>query len=86
MERSMKEIAAMNTLTTAAPAEMERRPGASFSIADWCRHRQISVSMFYKLLAQGKAPVSIRVGRRRTITAEADAAWARAQQAETTQD
>ena len=56
----------------------ERRPGGSFSIAEWCRHRRLSVSMFYKLDAMGKAPATKRLGRRRTITQEADEAWARA--------
>jgi hypothetical protein len=56
----------------------ERRSGGSFSIAEWCRHRRLSVSMFYKLDAMGRAPSTIRVGRRRTVTHEADAAWAAA--------
>ena len=38
--------------------------------------------MYYKLKAQGKAPATLPIGRHRTITAEADAAWARERQAE----
>jgi hypothetical protein len=38
--------------------------------------------MYYKLKTQGKAPASLPVGRHQTITAEADAAWARERQAE----
>ena len=58
----------------------ERRSGGSFSIAEWCRHRRLSVSMFYKLDQEGRAPATIRIGRRRTVTQEADTAWAAANQ------
>jgi hypothetical protein len=54
------------------------RTGGSFSVAQWCKHRGISVSFFYKLSAQGMAPATQRLGRRRLITSEADQAWARA--------
>jgi hypothetical protein len=40
--------------------------------------------MYYKLKAQGKAPATLPIGRHQTITAEADAAWARERQAEAT--
>jgi len=60
-----------------------RRLGGSFTIPEWCEYRRLSISMFYKLRAQGKAPATLPVGRHQTITAEADAAWARERQAET---
>ena len=60
-----------------------RRLGGSFTIPEWCEYRRLSISMFYKLRAQGKAPATLPVGRHQTITAEADAAWARKRQAET---
>ena len=59
-----------------------RRSGGSFTIPEWCNHRRISVSMFYKLKAQGKAPAMLPIGRHQTITDEADATWARERQAE----
>jgi hypothetical protein len=62
-----------------------RRSGGSFTIPEWCNHRRISVSMFYKLKAQGKAPSTLPIGRHQTITVEADAAWARERQAEATE-
>jgi hypothetical protein len=62
---------------TPAPAE-GRRSDSSFSIAEWCRHRNVSISFFYKLDAMGKAPATLRLGRRRTITFESDRAWAAA--------
>jgi hypothetical protein len=53
----------------------ERPPGGDFEISEWCSFRRISVSMFYRLDSQGKAPATVYTGRRRTITAEADRAW-----------
>jgi hypothetical protein len=38
--------------------------------------------MYYKLMKQGKTPRTLPIGRHQTITAEADAAWARERQAE----
>jgi len=64
------------------PQVTARRFGGSFTIAEWCKHRRVSISMYYKLRAQGKAPATLPVGRHQTITAEADAAWARERQAE----
>jgi hypothetical protein len=55
--------------------------GGSFTIPEWSRHRRISISMYYKLRAQGKGPTTLDVGRHQTITAEADAAWVRERQA-----
>jgi hypothetical protein len=51
-------------------------PG-SFSIAEWCRHRRVSVSFFYKMRAEGWGPKTMAVGSRETISAEADAQWCR---------
>jgi hypothetical protein len=59
---------------TPAPPEA-RRSGSSFTIAEWCQHRRISISFFYKMDAMGKAPATLRFGRRRMISAEADADW-----------
>ena len=56
----------------------------SFTVPEWCKHRRISVSMYYKLRKQGKTPGTLPIGRHQTITAEADAAWARERQAEAT--
>ena len=62
------------------PQVTGRRFG-SFTIAEWCKHRRVSISMYYKLRAQGKAPATLPVGRHQTNTAEADAR-ARERQAE----
>ena len=49
----------------------------SFSVEEWCRHRKLSRATFYELAQEGKAPKSYRVGCRRYISAEGDAAWLR---------
>ena len=59
-----------------------RPPGGSFTIPEWCRHRRMSISMYYKLRTQGKSPATLDVGRHKTITAEADSAWVQKQAAE----
>jgi hypothetical protein len=69
-------------METTDPQVTGRRLGGSFTIPEWCEHRRVSISMYYKLKAQGKAPETLPIGRHRTITAEADAAWARERQAE----
>lgn len=60
----------------------DRARGASFTISEWCEHRRISPAMFYKLDSAGRAPLTHRAGSRRLISAEADAAWVRAREAE----
>jgi hypothetical protein len=51
-------------------------PTGSFTIAEWCKHRRISVSMFYQMQQEGWAPKTMSVGARKLISAEADA-WRR---------
>ena len=46
-----------------------------FSIADFCSQHGISRAKFYQLLAEGLAPTSFLVGRRRLITQEAARDW-----------
>ena len=53
----------------------------SFTIPEWCRHRKVSRSMFYKIKSQGIAPKTYNVGARQLISAEADAEWLRAREA-----
>ncbi len=45
------------------------------SINQWCVKRGICRATFYKLDEVNNAPDTIKIGRRRTITAAADAAW-----------
>jgi hypothetical protein len=54
----------------------------SFTLNEWCDHRRVSRSMYYKLTKLGLAPDSYLVGNSRYITAEADAAWLAERQAE----
>jgi hypothetical protein len=55
---------------------------ASFTIPEWCAHRKVSRSMFYKLDAQGLAPKTYSVGTARRISPEADAEWLRQREEE----
>jgi hypothetical protein len=55
--------------------ELSGRRGASFSIREWCAHRKVSVSFFYKMKAEGWGPDTMAAGARETISAEADARW-----------
>jgi hypothetical protein len=71
---------------TTEPQGSGRRVGGSFTIREWCEHRRVSISMYYKLKTQGKAPATLPVGRHQTITSEADAAWARDRQAASTDE
>jgi hypothetical protein len=48
---------------TIDPQVPGRRLDGSFTIPEWCKHRRISVSMFYKLRKQGKAPRTLPIGR-----------------------
>jgi hypothetical protein len=60
----------------------DRQRKASFTVREWCEFRRISPAMFYKIDQQGLAPQSHYVGTRRLISAEADAAWLAAREAE----
>jgi hypothetical protein len=65
-------------------AEQSRRDRqASYTIAEWCDRRRLSLAMFYKLDQQNLAPRSYYVGRKRCISDEADAEWLAAREAET---
>jgi predicted DNA-binding transcriptional regulator AlpA len=77
MANPMEDIVAN---ATAAPVEGHISRG-SFTVAQWCQHRQLSVSFFYRLDQQGKAPATMRIGRRRLISFESDQAWVRANEA-----
>jgi len=54
----------------------------SFTIREWCAHRKVSRSMFYKLREKGKAPRTHRAGVKHLISPDADAEWLRAREAE----
>ena len=53
----------------------DTQPGGAFGIAKFCQRNDISRALFYKLDAQGKAPRTIKVGRRRLITPDAEREW-----------
>jgi hypothetical protein len=51
---------------------------AAWTISEWCKRRNISRALFYKLKKAGKAPRIKYAGSKPLITAEADAEWAAA--------
>ena len=62
------------TATPRAPLRAVEEP-AAYSIEEFCRAHSITPSFFYKLLAQGKAPACMTLGRRRLISREEAARW-----------
>jgi hypothetical protein len=61
-------------------AEQKARQG-SYTINQWCERRQVSRAMFYKLAAQGLAPRTHNVGKKRLISEQSDADWVREREA-----
>jgi hypothetical protein len=61
---------------------MEKTMHPSFTVPEWCEHRKISRSMFYKHQAAGKGPRTYNVGTAVRISPEADAEWLREREAE----
>jgi hypothetical protein len=55
---------------------------ACYSIKEFCAAHTISLAMFYKLRASGKAPRTMSVGTRSLISFEAAAEWRRACESE----
>ena len=49
----------------------------TFSIQEFCIAHSISRAMFYVLLNEGKAPITMKVGKRRLISIEAAELWRR---------
>jgi len=56
--------------------------GRSLSVSEWCSHRGMSRAMFYLLRAEGKAPKTYCVGKRRYVGPTADREWLAAREAE----
>ena len=52
------------------------------SIKDFCKSHGISISYFYKLKEQGKAPRIMSLGRRQLVSSEAAAEWRKEMEAE----
>jgi len=52
-------------------------PLAAFTVAEFVEAHRLSVSMYYKLKAQGLGPVEMVVGKRRYVSFEAAKRWRR---------
>ena len=55
-------------------------PPAWYSVREFCLAHRLSISMYFKLKAQGRGPRETAVGSRRYISFEDAAAWRAAQQ------
>src|SRR4051794_16257350 len=64
----------------ATPIRGPPMPPAWYSIREFCEGHRLSISMFFKLKAQGRGPRETAVGSRRYITFEDAAAWRAAQE------
>jgi predicted DNA-binding transcriptional regulator AlpA len=60
---------------------VDRAAKAAVSIAEFCAAHSICRATFYNLVKRGLAPVTLPVGRRRLISAEAAEAWRRRMEA-----
>jgi predicted DNA-binding transcriptional regulator AlpA len=58
----------------------------AYSLAEFCRRHGISLQLFYKLIQQGQAPATFRVGTRVLVSKEAAARWRAEREAVTAAD
>jgi hypothetical protein len=72
MEQKMSE---REKARRAAQSRRDRERNGSFTIPEWCEHRRISRAMYYKLRAQGLAPLTHHAGAKVLISSESDARW-----------
>jgi hypothetical protein len=54
---------------------------AAYTIKEFCRSHRLSVSMYFKMKAQGLGPREMAVGSRRYVSFEAAALWRREREA-----
>jgi hypothetical protein len=62
---------------TTPPQSRNPPPPLAHSIPEFCRLHGISQSFYFQLKKAGRAPVEMRIGRRRLISVEAAAEWRR---------
>jgi hypothetical protein len=77
-------------MTTSAGAGAETPPicgpRLAFTIAEFAQAHRLSVSMYYKLKAQGLGPIEMIVGSRRYVSFEAAERWRREREAAATEN
>lgn len=54
---------------------MSSHPQVVFDVRTFCAVHKISRSFFYKLLAEGRGPRLLKLGKRTLVSAEAAAEW-----------
>jgi excisionase family DNA binding protein len=73
--------------TVAARKSVRRKPvkqslpALAMSVDEWCEAYGVGRFTFYQLLRQGRAPATLKLGRRRVITFEANQRWQREREA-----
>jgi hypothetical protein len=81
IEPTTKSESDSHTKGKATPIRGPPVPPAWYSVREFCLAHRLSISMYFKLKAQGRGPRETAVGSRRYITFEDAAKW-RAQQQE----
>jgi hypothetical protein len=79
IEPSAKSEPDTPTKTKATPIRGPPVPPAWYSLREFAAAHRLSMSMLYKLKAEGRGPREIAVGARRYVTFEAAAEWRAAQ-------
>lgn len=59
---------------------------AAFSVQQFCDLHGIGRNLFYRMLAEGKAPNIMKIGRRTLISRESAAAWRREVEQQTSRE
>jgi hypothetical protein len=84
IEPTTKSEPDSHTKGKATPIRGPPVPPAWYSVREFCLAHRLSISMYFKLKAQGRGPRETAVGSRRYVSFEDAAAWRAAQQQETT--
>jgi hypothetical protein len=82
------EVTGKKTTKKADPPKYRRRPvsadlnSLAMSIREFCRLHGISEDQFFKMQREGWGPLTMKVGSRTLISAEAAAEWRRKREAD----
>ena len=80
IEPTAKSDPDSHTKGQATPIRGPPVPPAWYSVREFCLAHRLSISMYFKLKAQGRGPRETAVGSRRYVSFEAAAEWRRARE------
>ncbi|MET4313537.1 hypothetical protein [Bradyrhizobium sp. RT4b] len=83
VRHAVKKAAKTSKRRTVKKVKAPRGPLDDYTVDEWCAKRRITKPHFYELMKIGKAPKSMKLKKRRTISPQADAAWQAEREAET---